>query len=264
MTTLEAWTPTSCSTPCPTASSLPTSRRTVTVVNAMARRLLGPVAEIGRHLEDVMALQDKESCDWYATNKPYDGLGSRVGLTEQAWFTIGGDEVLVTGRIIRSVRAGPVESVALVIRSGPRSRPAGPRPFRPGGDGRPRAALAADRGEGLRRDPAEQVGPAQRRAEEADAHHGVLRLRAALAADHRAARRGPDRHRPAAAVPPRRGHPDARREVRRVGPCGDHADDRVVVRRAGAAGLRRPRQAHPGRHQRRRQRDPARRRHRAA
>ena len=57
----------------------------------MARRLLGPVAEVGRPLAEVMALQDQESCDWYATNKPYDGLGSRVGLTEQAWFTIDGD-----------------------------------------------------------------------------------------------------------------------------------------------------------------------------
>jgi signal transduction histidine kinase len=65
-----------------------------------------------------MALQDQESCDWYAANKPYDGLVSRVGLTEQSWFTPDGTEVLVTGRINRAGRSGPVESVALVIRSG--------------------------------------------------------------------------------------------------------------------------------------------------
>ena len=91
---------------------------TVTVVNETARRLLGPAAVPGRHLREVIALQDKESCDWYASNTPYDGLGNRVGLTEQAWLTSEGTEVLVTGRMNRPVRFGPVESVALVIRSG--------------------------------------------------------------------------------------------------------------------------------------------------
>src|SRR5687767_3085298 len=57
---------------------------TVTVVNQTARRLLGPAAVPGHHLREVVALQDKESCDWYSSNKPYDGLGNRVGLTEQA------------------------------------------------------------------------------------------------------------------------------------------------------------------------------------
>jgi signal transduction histidine kinase len=90
----------------------------VTMANVQARRLLGDSVEIGRHLSDVMALQDQESCDWYATNTPYAGLGSRVGITEQSWFTHDGTEVLVTGRINRAHRAGPIESVALVIRSG--------------------------------------------------------------------------------------------------------------------------------------------------
>ena len=90
----------------------------VTTANDQARRLLGSSVEVGRPLSEVMALQDQESCDWYATNKPYDGLRSRVGLTEQAWFTADGTEVLVTGRINRAGRSGPVESVALVIRSG--------------------------------------------------------------------------------------------------------------------------------------------------
>lgn len=91
---------------------------TVTVVNQMARRLLGSGAAPGRHLRDVIALQDQESCAWYASNKPYDSLGSRVGLTEQSWLTSEGTEVLVTGRINRTGRFGPVSSVALVIRSG--------------------------------------------------------------------------------------------------------------------------------------------------
>ncbi len=232
----------------------------VTTVNEQARRLLGETVEVGRPLSEVMALQDQESCDWYASNRPYEGLPSRVGLTEQTWLTTSGTEVLVTGRINRVRRCGSRRERGAGDPLGPRTGPARPRPLRPGRDRGARAAVAADRGEGLRRHPAEQVGAAQRRAEEADADHGPLRLRAALAADHRAARRGPDRHRPAAAVPPRRGHPDAGRALRRVGPGGDHAHDRVVVRRTGAADLRRPRQALPGRHQRRRQRDPARRR----
>jgi len=89
-----------------------------TVVNKQARRLLGSSAEVGRPLADVMALQDQNSCDWYATNTPYGGLGSRVGLTEQSWITSDGTEVLVTGRINRVTRYGPIESVGLVIRSG--------------------------------------------------------------------------------------------------------------------------------------------------
>lgn len=91
---------------------------TVTVVNAVARRLLGSAATPGRHLRDVIALQDQEGCDWYAANTPYDGLGSRVGLTEQSWLTSQGTEVLVTGRINRVGRFGAVETVGLVIRSG--------------------------------------------------------------------------------------------------------------------------------------------------
>jgi signal transduction histidine kinase len=91
---------------------------TVTVVNEVARRLLGADAVPGRHLSDVVALQDQDSCDWYSANKPYEGLGNRVGLTEQSWLTSEGTEVLVTGKINRVRRFGPVGSVALVIRSG--------------------------------------------------------------------------------------------------------------------------------------------------
>ncbi len=90
----------------------------VTVVNEQARRLLGSSVEVGRHLSEVMALQDQNSCDWYDTNTPFAGLGSRVGLTEQSWLTRDGTEVLVTGRINRVGRFGPVESVGLVVRSG--------------------------------------------------------------------------------------------------------------------------------------------------
>ena len=82
---------------------------TVTLVNddGAAAARVRPRSPVG-HLRDVMALQDQESCEWYATNTPYDGLGSRVGLTEQSWLTADGTEVLVTGRINRHrpVRTG--------------------------------------------------------------------------------------------------------------------------------------------------------------
>ncbi len=90
----------------------------VTVINREARRLLGGSVDVGYSLSEVMRLQDTDGCDWYASNRPYDGLGSRVGLTEQSWLTADGTEVLVTGRINRSGRFGPVESVGLAIRSG--------------------------------------------------------------------------------------------------------------------------------------------------
>ena len=90
----------------------------VTTVNAMAVRLLGDGVRVGRPLAEVMTLQDQNGCEWFETNTPYAGLGSRVGLTEQSWFTSDGTEVLVTGRINRASRFGPVETVAVVIRSG--------------------------------------------------------------------------------------------------------------------------------------------------
>ncbi len=90
----------------------------VTTVNAAARRLLGPTAEVGKPLADVVALQDRDACAWYATNNPYGGLPTRVAIPEQAWLTTDGEEVLVTASINHGHRAGPIESVALVIRSG--------------------------------------------------------------------------------------------------------------------------------------------------
>ena len=179
-----------------------------------ARQRPGPPPARGRasrwvgRSPEVMALQDQESCDWYATNKPYAGLRSRVGLTEQAWFTPDGTEVLVTGRINRAGRRADRATSPLVIRSG-----------------RGRARLDRDRSDlvatvahelrspltGVKGFVGTLLSKWDRLNDEQKKlmlHHGALRLRAALAADHRAARRGPHRHRTAAALPPRGRDPD--------------------------------------------------------
>ena len=98
-------------------------------------------------------------------------------------------------------RAARCGGVAVSLRSARARERARPGALRPGRHRRPRAALAADRRQGLRRHAAVQVGQAQRRPEEADARDGQRRRRPAHPADRRAARRRPHRHRPALAVP---------------------------------------------------------------
>jgi signal transduction histidine kinase len=89
----------------------------VEVLNAAARRMLGDQAVLGAALADVLALQDQEARGWFTENTPYTGLPSRTGIPEQSWFLADGTEVLVTARISRDERRGPVRRVAVVLRS---------------------------------------------------------------------------------------------------------------------------------------------------
>jgi signal transduction histidine kinase len=89
----------------------------VEVVNARARRMLGRTCKVGSTLAEAVALQDQDAQDWYSVNQPYSGLHSRTGIPEQSWFLTDGTEVLVTARIRRSGKHGPVEGVSLVLRS---------------------------------------------------------------------------------------------------------------------------------------------------
>jgi signal transduction histidine kinase len=89
----------------------------VQVVNAHARRMLGTTAKVGATLAEVAALQDQDARDWYSVNQPYAGLASRTAVPEQSWLLPDGTEVLVTARIRRAERNGPVEVVSLAIRS---------------------------------------------------------------------------------------------------------------------------------------------------
>lgn len=90
----------------------------VTLVSAAAAAMLPGAAGTGSHLGEVLALRDQDGNEWYPTNRPYDGLRTRVGIPEQSWTLPSGTEVLVTARILRSRRGGPVEQVAVVLRSG--------------------------------------------------------------------------------------------------------------------------------------------------
>jgi signal transduction histidine kinase len=93
----------------------------VTAVNAVAALMLDarPAERtIGRPLEEVLALTDHDGQAWTAANAPYDGLATRKAVPEQAWLLPDGTEVLVTARLHREVRVGPVTAVAVSLRSG--------------------------------------------------------------------------------------------------------------------------------------------------
>jgi signal transduction histidine kinase len=92
----------------------------VTAVNTAAVRLLGvdPVEDLGRPLEQVLALRGHDGRDWCTVNRPYDGLATRTAVPEQTWLLPDGTEVLVVARLHRSALDRPVERVAVSLRSG--------------------------------------------------------------------------------------------------------------------------------------------------
>ncbi len=89
----------------------------VVAMNAAACDLLCAGDGVGKHLADVVTLQDRGGNEWFAWNDPYDGLQIRHTLTEQAWYLSDGTELLVTARIVRERPAGPVRTVAVSLRS---------------------------------------------------------------------------------------------------------------------------------------------------
>lgn len=90
---------------------------TVTVLNVAAQQLLACPDGAGKHLADVVSLQDHRGNDWFTSSAPYTGLGIRTGLTEQAWYLSDGTELLVTARIVRPSPHDPVEQVVVSLRS---------------------------------------------------------------------------------------------------------------------------------------------------
>jgi signal transduction histidine kinase len=91
---------------------------TVVLVNATARRMLGDQARVGAHLSEALVLQDQDATDWYTCVRPYEGLGTRSGVPEQAWLLPDGSEVLVATRLERPAPNLPIERAAVVLRSG--------------------------------------------------------------------------------------------------------------------------------------------------
>ncbi|MGZ5399621.1 MAG: ATP-binding protein [Nocardioides sp.] len=92
----------------------------VELVSATAARMLGadPRTSLGLSLGEVLALTDHEGLDWCSGNRPYDGLAIRTGVPEQVWLLPNGTEVLTSARISRGTHGGPIERVAVVLRSG--------------------------------------------------------------------------------------------------------------------------------------------------
>ncbi len=91
----------------------------VLVINAVAERMLGITADLtGVPLVAVLALSDHDGNGWVESNNPYGGLTTRTGVPEQSWLLPDGTEVLVTARLHRKSRGGPVDTVAVSIRSG--------------------------------------------------------------------------------------------------------------------------------------------------
>jgi len=92
----------------------------VRLVNDRAAALLGvrPDAVEGAPLDDVLAVTNHDGVGWVACTRPYDGLVTRTGVPEQSWILPSGEEVLVTARIHRAPRHGPVTDVAVSLRSG--------------------------------------------------------------------------------------------------------------------------------------------------
>jgi signal transduction histidine kinase len=89
----------------------------VTRLNRSARRLLHVDDGVGKHLADVVALQDLTGNDWFGCTRPYDGLATRTHLTEQSWYLADGTELLLTARIVREGPHRPVRQVVVALRS---------------------------------------------------------------------------------------------------------------------------------------------------
>jgi signal transduction histidine kinase len=92
----------------------------VRVINEVGCHLLGIKTgeAIGRKLRDVLLLQNHDGATWLDVNHPYADFATRTGVPEQSWTLPSGLEVLVTARILRTQRLGPITGIALSLRSG--------------------------------------------------------------------------------------------------------------------------------------------------
>ena len=89
----------------------------VTAMNVAARTMLRVADGVGKHLADVVALQDQAGNDWFSTLNLYDGPRLRSRIPEQSWFLADGTELLLTVGIVRDGRQGPTRGVSVSLRT---------------------------------------------------------------------------------------------------------------------------------------------------
>jgi signal transduction histidine kinase len=91
----------------------------VTMLNLAAARMLGVGRDtaLGRPLTEVLRLQNADGIAWTTAVLPYGGLATRSGIPEQSWLLPDGREVLVTARLQRDGRRGPVTDLGICLRS---------------------------------------------------------------------------------------------------------------------------------------------------
>ncbi|MEV5596218.1 PAS domain-containing sensor histidine kinase [Streptomyces sp. NPDC052496] len=85
--------------------------------NAAAARItaIDPHDALGRPLEKALPLQDIEGRRWWQLTDPYGGLAIRSGQPERN-LLLGGREVLVSARYVRSHPTGPVRRLVVALR----------------------------------------------------------------------------------------------------------------------------------------------------
>ncbi|MFE7318521.1 ATP-binding protein [Streptomyces sp. NPDC057555] len=85
--------------------------------NAAAARITGvdPSDALGRPFGDALPLQDIEGRRWWQLTDPYGGLAIRRGQPERN-LLLGGREVLVSARYVRSAPTGPVRRLVIALR----------------------------------------------------------------------------------------------------------------------------------------------------
>ncbi|MGX1758404.1 ATP-binding protein [Streptomyces lydicus] len=85
--------------------------------NAAAARITDilPGDALGRPLEHALPLQDIEGRRWWRLTDPYGGLAIRRGQPERN-LLLGGREVLVSARYVRSRPTGPVRRLVIALR----------------------------------------------------------------------------------------------------------------------------------------------------
>ncbi len=90
---------------------------TVTRMNRSAAKMLRNPDGVGKHLADVVTLQDRAGNDWYSCAAVYDGPAMRSAMPEQSWYLSDGTELLLTVRILRERPGGAAAGAVVSLRT---------------------------------------------------------------------------------------------------------------------------------------------------